>query len=143
MPRYRIQIDGKPQVTAGPTGAEVFNITVHDGYSSDGEESPKIIAMTFENHATRGAVAKYWLEENIEIGTCVQIDVLDSGEVNAPSRVDNDEQPLDMCWYCFKTADQVEYLVRAPKGTMHICNSCVDICAEEIDKRRASLGKDA
>ena len=136
MPRFKIQIDENDPVIAGPEGSEAFNITVHDGYSHEEVDLPKLVAMTFESSEDHGSVMKHWLEETLEPGARIQIDVLNDGEIDSPSRVDSEEQPLEMCWYCFKTGDEVGYLVRAPKGTMHICDSCVDICADEIRKRK-------
>ena len=143
MPRFRITIDDQRPIVAGPSGSEAFSISVHDGLSIEESSKcgglPKIVVATVENRESRGPVFKYWLEEKASPGTRIHIEVLEDGEIDRSSRTESEETPLEMCWYCFKNADDVDYLVRAPSSTMHICNECVDICSNEIQKRRAGF----
>jgi len=136
MPRFKIQVDQNDPVIAGPAASEALNITVHDGFSHEDVELPKLVAMTFEKNGEDGSVMKHWLDQSLKSGTKISIEVLDDGEIDSPARIESEEKPIAMCWYCFKDADQVGYLVSAPKGTIHICDSCVSICAEEIRNRR-------
>ena len=146
MPRFRITIDDQPPIIAGPSGEEAFSMSVHDGYSIDSsskkEELPKIVVMTYENRESSGPALKYWLDAQARVGSNIHIEVLEDGPVDSPTRVDRQDQPLEMCWYCFKSAEDVDYLVRGPSSTMHICDSCVDICRAEVEKRREHGGGD-
>ena len=50
-------------------------------------------------------------------------------------------EPKIRCSFCGKTEEQVRKLIAGPSGT-HICDECVEICAEIIDEDSAGYTED-
>jgi ClpX C4-type zinc finger len=78
-----------------------------------------------------------WMEKNLALGEEIKIHYRQAEvSVTALAKVEEYVAPEPTCSFCDKRASEVEVLVE--RGLLaRICNECVQVCQEEIQKRRS------